>query len=90
MYKFLQIGYVYIVVYNVMRQMRFFERISSYRFLFSSRESCIGLVLLYLKFSLMEASKCTYQALFGLKFDISQFFFKEDVRRYVRLSRVLQ
>ena len=40
---FLQIGYVYIVVYNVMRRMRFFERISSYRFLFSSRESYISL-----------------------------------------------
>ena len=34
----------------------------------------------------MEAGKYTYQALVGLKFDISQFFFKEDVHRYVRPS----
>ena len=44
MLRFLQIGYVNIVVYNVIRRMRFFERISGYMFLFWSRESCIGLL----------------------------------------------
>ena len=49
---FLQIDYVYIIVYNVIRKMHFFERISSYRFSFSSRESYTGHSFLICEFPL--------------------------------------